>query len=66
MLKDWGIDGKIFSLTFDNVSSNDSMQNILKERLNLQNGLLCDGDFFSCYMLCTYIESHSSRRFESG
>ena len=48
VLKDWGIDGKIFSLTLDNASSNDSMQNILKERLNLQNGLLCDGDFFSC------------------
>ena len=37
MLKDWGIDVKIFSLTLDNASSNDSMQNILKERLNLQN-----------------------------
>ena len=46
MLKDWGIDGKIFSLTLDNASSNDSMQNILKERLNLQNRLLCDDDFF--------------------
>ena len=33
-------------MTLDNASSNDSMQNILKERLNLQNGLLCDGDFF--------------------
>ena len=39
VLKDWGIDGKIFSLTLDNSSSNDSMQNILKERLNLQNDL---------------------------
>ena len=46
VLKDWGIDGKIFSLTLDNASSNDSMQNILKERLNLKNGLLFDGDFF--------------------
>ena len=46
VLKDWGIDGKIFSLTLDNATSNDSMQNILKERLNLQNGLLYDGDFF--------------------
>ena len=48
VLKDWGIDGKIFSLTLDNASPNDSMQNILKERLNLKNGLLCNGDFFSC------------------
>ena len=38
--------GKIFSLTLDNAFSNDSMQNIFKERPNLQNGLLCDGDFF--------------------
>ena len=46
VLKDWAIDGKIFSLTLNNVSSNDSMQNILKERFNLKNGLLCDDDFF--------------------
>ena len=38
--------GKILSLTLDNTASNDSMQNILKERLNLKNGLLCDNDFF--------------------
>ena len=49
VLKDWGIDGKIFSLNLDNASSIDSMQNVLKERLTLQNGFLCDGDFiFSC------------------
>ena len=46
VLKDWGIYGKIFSLTLDNVSSNDSMQNILKEMLNLKHGLLCDDGFF--------------------
>ena len=46
VLKEWGIDGNIFSLTLDNASSNDSMKNILKERLTLQNGLLCDGNFF--------------------
>ena len=46
VLKDWGIYGKIFSLTLDNASSNDSMQNILKVKLNFQNDLLCDGDFF--------------------
>ena len=33
-------------MTLDNASSNDSMQNILKERLTLQNDLLCDRDLF--------------------
>ena len=49
VLKDWRIYEKIFALTLDNASSNDGMQNILNERLNLKNGLLCDSDFFfSC------------------
>jgi len=34
-LKDWGDNGKIFSLTLDNASNNDSIVTILKERLNL-------------------------------
>ncbi|KAF7815103.1 zinc finger BED domain-containing protein RICESLEEPER 2-like [Senna tora] len=45
-LKEWGIDRKIFSLTLDNASANDSMQSILKEHLSLQNSLLCRGEFF--------------------
>ena len=52
VLKDWGIYGKILSLTLDNTTSNDSMQNILKERLNLKNGLLCDNDFFFFHVRC--------------
>ena len=49
-LKDWGIDKKVFSLTLDNVFSNDKMQDILKEKLSLQDSLLCDGQFF--YVRC--------------
>ena len=45
-LKDWGIDRKVFSLTLDNASANDNMQDILKEKLFLQDSLLCDGQFF--------------------
>ena len=53
-LKDWGIDRKVFSLTLDNASANDNMQEILIEHLNLQNSLLCDGEFFHV-RCCTHI-----------
>ena len=45
-MKDWGIDKKVFSLTLDNASANDNMQDILKEKLSVQDTLLCDGQFF--------------------
>ena len=45
-LKDWGIEKKIFSITLDNASSNDNMQNMLKEHLCLSNSLLLNGEFF--------------------
>ena len=46
-LKDWGIERKIFSITLDNTSSNDNMQNMLKEHLYLSNSLLLNGEFFN-------------------
>ena len=46
-LEEWGIEQKIFSLTLDNASSNDKMQDYLKERLLLHtNGLVSGGEFF--------------------
>ncbi|KAH0635744.1 hypothetical protein KY289_035659 [Solanum tuberosum] len=45
-LKEWGIDRKVFSITLDNATNNDSMQTILKGHLGLQKSLLCDGEFF--------------------
>ena len=45
-LKDWEIERKIFSITLDNASSNDHMQNILKEHLCLSNSLLLNGELF--------------------
>ncbi|KAH1110998.1 hypothetical protein GYH30_009682 [Glycine max] len=46
-LEEWGIEKKIFSLTLDNASSNDKMQDYLKERLLLHtNGLVSGGEFF--------------------
>ncbi|CAA7057283.1 unnamed protein product [Microthlaspi erraticum] len=46
MLKEWGIDKKVFSLTLDNATSNDCMQDILKSQLVLRDDLLCGGEFF--------------------
>ncbi|CAH1430443.1 unnamed protein product [Lactuca virosa] len=42
LLKQWGIDKKIVSITLDNASANDSMANALKFDLNLMS----DGDYF--------------------
>ena len=45
-LQDWGLEKKIFSLTLDNASANDVLQNTLKRQLIFQNGLICGGEFF--------------------
>ncbi|KAK4258897.1 hypothetical protein QN277_005293 [Acacia crassicarpa] len=47
-LKEWGIDDKIFSITLDNASTNDTLQDLLKDRLLMQNNfsLVYNGEFF--------------------
>ncbi|KAM3300973.1 hypothetical protein P3S67_015473 [Capsicum chacoense] len=45
-LKEWNLANKVFCITLDNATSNDSLQTILKGHLNLQNSLLYDGEFF--------------------
>ncbi|XP_048635103.1 zinc finger BED domain-containing protein RICESLEEPER 2-like [Brassica napus] len=45
-LKEWGIEKKVFSITLDNATSNDSMQDIVKSQLMLNDDLLCGGEFF--------------------
>ncbi|CAN6920809.1 unnamed protein product [Brassica oleracea] len=44
LLKEWGLEKKVFCLTVDNASSNDSMQSILKRQLH--KDLVCGGEFF--------------------
>ena len=45
-LKDWGIERKLFSITLDNASLNDNMQNILNKHLCLSNSLLLNRELF--------------------
>ena len=44
---EWGIEKKVFSITLDNATSNDSMQRILKEQLQMisGSGLLSGGKY---------------------
>nr|XP_027083603.1 zinc finger BED domain-containing protein RICESLEEPER 2-like [Coffea arabica] len=42
----WGIEKKLFSITLDNASANDSCVAILKNQLKLKNSLVCDGMLF--------------------
>ncbi|KAL4368421.1 hypothetical protein GQ457_05G014440 [Hibiscus cannabinus] len=46
LLQDWGIDYKIFSITLDNASSNDKMQDYLKDTFNARGALLYGGAYF--------------------
>ena len=53
-LEEWGIEQKIFSLTLDDASSNDKMQDYLKERLLHTNGFVSGGEFFHIWC-CAHI-----------
>lgn len=46
MVCEWSLESKLFSITLDNASSNDSFVAILRTQLNLRNALVCRGDFF--------------------
>ncbi|KAK7261864.1 hypothetical protein RIF29_28187 [Crotalaria pallida] len=45
-LKEWNIEKKIFSITLDNATSNDTLVTILKHKLDDKNGLVAGGEFF--------------------
>uniref|UniRef100_A0A0D3BTU7 HAT C-terminal dimerisation domain-containing protein n=1 Tax=Brassica oleracea var. oleracea TaxID=109376 RepID=A0A0D3BTU7_BRAOL len=45
-LRKWGIEKKVFTLTLDNVAANDNMQDVLRDRLNQDDNLVCKGEFF--------------------
>ncbi|KAF7835614.1 zinc finger BED domain-containing protein RICESLEEPER 2-like [Senna tora] len=46
LLREWGIEKKIFSITLDNASYNDVLMNVLKKHPSLGCSLPCNGDFF--------------------
>ncbi|KAK2653795.1 hypothetical protein Ddye_013651 [Dipteronia dyeriana] len=45
LLCEWKIENRIFSITLDNASSNNSLVHNLKSHLNINKALLCDGEF---------------------
>ncbi|OMO85397.1 putative Zinc finger, BED-type [Corchorus capsularis] len=46
LIDDWKIDRKLFSITLDNASSNDTFVDFLKIQLTTRHALLKDGEFF--------------------
>ncbi|CAK8575837.1 unnamed protein product [Lathyrus sativus] len=46
LLKEWGIEKKIFTITLDNTSKNDVIVNILKKYLLSGLGLIAEGTYF--------------------
>ncbi|XP_031247880.1 zinc finger BED domain-containing protein RICESLEEPER 2-like [Pistacia vera] len=53
-LKEWGIENKVYTISMDNASSNDTAIRILKENLAIDNRLLCGGRLFHV-RCCAYI-----------
>lgn len=49
LLKEWGLEKKVFCPTVNNTSSNDSMQSIMKRQL--QKDMVSNGEFF--YVRCS-------------
>nr|VDD12632.1 unnamed protein product [Brassica oleracea] len=45
-VREWGIERNVFTLTLDNATANDNMQDVLRDRLNLDDNLVCKGEFF--------------------
>ena len=43
LVKEWGLEKKVFTVTVDNASSNDNMQGVLKTQL--RRALVCNGEF---------------------
>ncbi|CAN1122345.1 Zinc finger BED domain-containing protein RICESLEEPER 2 [Linum perenne] len=46
MLKEWDIDNKIFTITLDNASNMTNIHNELRDQLNGQHALVCNGKYF--------------------
>jgi len=46
LIKSWGIERKVFSMTIDNASNMDSMVSRLRSQLNSMKALPCDGKYF--------------------
>ncbi|CAA7020686.1 unnamed protein product [Microthlaspi erraticum] len=44
LLKEWGLEKRVFTITVDNASSNDNMQGVLKRQM--RKNLVCNGEFF--------------------
>ncbi|OWM74551.1 zinc finger BED domain-containing protein RICESLEEPER 2-like [Punica granatum] len=46
LLAEWGIEGRLFSITLDNASANDTFVGLLRSHLNLKDARLGKGEFF--------------------
>lgn len=51
VLAEWGMDRKLFCVTVDNASSNDSFVSNLKENMNKNNALVCKGEFLFMFVV---------------
>jgi hypothetical protein len=54
MIKEWGIENKLFFITLDNASFNDTFVKLLRDQLNIRNTVVCFCEFFNLHC-CAHI-----------
>ncbi|KAL4554094.1 hypothetical protein LXL04_037284 [Taraxacum kok-saghyz] len=62
LLSDWGIEKKLFTITLDNASSNDTFFNLLKGQLSNEGALRSNGDYFHIRCCAHYIKGSQARK----
>ncbi|XP_039118096.1 zinc finger BED domain-containing protein RICESLEEPER 2-like [Dioscorea cayenensis subsp. rotundata] len=69
LLNEWNLEKKLFSITLDNASSNDSFVDFVKSQLCIRNGLLLNGEFFHvrcCAHILNLIVQDGLKEIDSG
>ncbi|KAK9086804.1 hypothetical protein Syun_029198 [Stephania yunnanensis] len=61
LVTSWDLDKKLFAITLDNASANETFVGVFKNVLKFKDTLLVKGNFFLYALLCAYLKFHGPR-----